>query len=182
MSPKKIRAKNAFTDRGRVLALTLLVALVALPASAAVFTVTLTNGAEIDTRYRPIESSSDATKIQFLTEHGNWITLPKALVSSIESDFEARGYGTVLDTDTVVLGYSINDLPAEGAEGVSAGDALLDFLRGPQQDPFTVNQFAEPTEAGGTPSGGVPVGFTRSTTPPLGGRGSGEPPIAGDNQ
>ncbi len=146
------------------------------------FTVTLTNGAEIDTRYRPIQSPSDENKIQLITEHGNWITLPKTLVESIESDFEARGFGTVLDTNTVVLGYSINDLPTEETEGAtSATDALLEYLRGPQADPFTATQFGEPTEVGGAPTGGVPIGFINRTTPPLGGS-SGEPAIAGDNQ
>ena len=177
MSTRKIRAMH------KTATLVLLLTLVTLPASAAVFTVTLTNGAEIDTRYRPVESSSDSTKIQLITEHGNWITLPKSLVTSIESDFEARGFGTVLDTNTVVLGYSINDLPteADAASGRTATDALLDFLRGPQADPFTASQFGEPVEVGGSPTGGVPIGFTGRTTPPLGGR-SGQPVIAGDDQ
>lgn len=179
MSTRKIRAPHPLA--GRIITLALLGLLTVLPASAAVFTVKLTNGAEIDTRYRPVESPSDETKIQLITEHGNWITLPKSLVTSIESDFEARGYGTVLDTNTVVLGYSINDLPVEAEGGASAADALLDFLRGPQADPFTASQFGEPIEVGGNPTGGVPIGFTGRTTPPLGGS-SGEPVVAGDDQ
>lgn len=166
---------------GQIATLALVVTLVALPASAAVFTVTLTNGSEINTRYRPVESPGGGSKIQLMTEHGNWITLPKSLVESVESDFEARGFGTVLDTNTVVLGYSINDLPVD-AEGESgAADALLEFLRGPETDPFTATQFGQPVEVGGTPTGGVPMGFTSRTTPPLGGS-SGQPVIAGDNQ
>lgn len=166
---------------GRIAALALLVTLIALPASAAVFTVTLTNGSEIDTRYRPVESPADSNKIQLITEHGNWITLPKSLVESIESDFEARGFGTVLDTNTVVLGYSINDLPVDAEGEPGAADALLQYLRGPQADPFTATQFGQTIEVGGTPTGGVPMGFTNRTTPPLGGS-SGQPVIAGDNQ
>ena len=181
MLQSKIRGKDRIA---RIVALTLAASLTALPVTAAVFTVTLTTGAEIDTRYRPLQSPSDESKIQLITEHGNWITLPKSLVSSIESDFEARGFGTVLDTNTVVLGFSINDLPAEGAEGQggSAADRLIEFLQGPQQDPFSVNQFAEPAEAGSVPTGGVPVGFTRSTTPPLGSPTGSEPPIAPDGR
>lgn len=182
MSTSKIRVMAR--PLSRIAPLALIATLVAIPASAAVFTVTLTNGAEIDTRYRPIESPSDGGKIQMITEHGNWITLPKDLVESIESDFEARGFGTVLDTNTVVLGYSINDLPAdgEGSAGTSAADALLQYLRGPEADPFTASQFGEPVEVGGQPTGGVPIGFTGRTTPPMGSRTGSEPPVAGDNQ
>ena len=80
----------------------------------------------------------------------------------------------------MVLGYSINDLPAEEAGASSPADALLNYLRGPQQDPFSASQFGEPPIAGQNPTGGVPIGFTNRTTPPLGGS-SGEPVIAGDN-
>lgn len=180
-----LQSKIRVNDRSAAIlaVVTLTLALTALPAAAAVFTVTLTNGAEIDTRYRPMQSPSDESKIQLITEHGNWITLPKSLVRSVESDFESRGFGTVLDTDTVVLGYSINDLPASAAtEATSPTDRLIEFLRGPQQDPFTATQFGEPVEAGANPTGGIPVGFAGRTTPPLGTPSGTEPPIAGDNQ
>lgn len=153
------------------------VTLVALPAGAAVYTITLTTGSEFETQYQPVQAPYDEGKIMFLTEHGNWISLSKELVTSIESDFESRGFGIVLDTNTVLLGYSINDLP-EDAEGgqTSAGDRLLEILGGQPAEPFTVQQFVEPNSAGG-----LPLGFTGSTTPPLGSSG-GEPPIAGDNR
>ena len=152
-------------------ALTAILGLVAAPAMAAIFTVTLTNGASIETHYRPLESADDESKIKLITENGNWISLPKDLVESVTSDFEAKGYGTVLSTTTVVLGWSPNDAPAPGAE---AGDAdpttrLLNYFQqrdsaGAQQpEPYTVQQFVEPNS-----QGGIPISFGSRTTPPIG--------------
>jgi len=179
MLQKKIRLETR-TSYGPIAALLVIASLVALPAAAAVFTVNLTNGATIDSRYRPNQSPSHPEKIMLLTEHGNWISLDKRLVTSIESDVEARGFGTVLDTDTIIIGYSINDAPAPGATGgaVDPTDRLIDYLRGRDSPatPFTVPQFVEPNSAGG-----IPLGFAGRTTPPISSR-AGEPQVAGENQ
>ena len=55
MPQRKIRGKQRSLGRV-VLTFALGIGMVALPATAAVFSVTLTTGSEIDTRYRPIES------------------------------------------------------------------------------------------------------------------------------
>ncbi len=145
-----------------------LAVLLAVPASADVFTVTLTNGSTIESRYQPIESPSDPLKMQLLTEFGNWISLEKSAVASVVSDTEARGFGTVLDTSTIMLGASPNDAEDPDAEGqeIDPATALLRYFQ--QQDAaqsqvYSLEQFVEPSEAGG-----IPLSFTGTTTPPIG--------------
>ena len=81
-------------------------ALISVPASAAVFKIELTNGETLETRYRPRQSTQDENKILLITKHGNWISLPKDVIESVSSDFESKGYGTVLSTTTIVLGFA----------------------------------------------------------------------------
>jgi hypothetical protein len=155
-------------------------ALISVPASAAVFKIELTNGETLETRYRPRQSTQDENKILLITKHGNWISLPKDVIESVSSDFESKGYGTVLSTTTIVLGWSPNDAPVpEGeAEGMDPTERLLQYYQ--QRDsalaapppPFSVEQFAEPNSGGG-----IPLGYTRVTTPPMGSAGN-EPPVA----
>ncbi len=145
---------------------TALALLLAIPASADIFTVTLTNGGTIESRYQPIESPSDPLKIQLLTEYGNWISLEKSIVARVESDTEAKGFGTVLDTSTILLGVSPND--AEDPDAVTEREdpttALLRYFQQQDQGPvYSVEQFVEPSEAGG-----IPLSFTGTTTPPIG--------------
>lgn len=160
-------------------ALTVMVLLAAGPVSAGAFTVTLTNGATIETHYRPAESADDENKVKLITENGNWISLPKDLLKSITSDFEVRGYGTVLNTGTIVLGWSPNNAPVPGAEGGEADstERLLEYFQ--QRDsnnaappPYTVQQFVEPNS-----QGGIPISFGGRTTAPIGSVG-GQPVIA----
>ncbi len=147
---------------------TALAVLLAIPASADVYTVTLNNGSTIESRYQPIESPSDPLKIQLLTEFGNWISLEKSIVASILSDTEAKGFGTVLDTSTILLGSAPNDAEDPEAEGqeIDPATALLQYFQ--QQDAaqsqvYSLEQFVEPSEAGG-----IPLSFTGTTTPPIG--------------
>ncbi|MDH3744734.1 MAG: YgdI/YgdR family lipoprotein [Acidobacteriota bacterium] len=159
-------------------ALAVMFLLVAGPASAAVFTVTLTNDSTIETHYRPIESADDESKVKMITENGNWISLPKDLVKSITSDFEVKGYGTVLNSGTIVLGWSPNNAPT-GAEGgeLDSTERMLNYFQ--QRDannvapaPYSVQQFVEPNS-----QGGIPISFGGRTTPPIGSSG-GQPVVA----
>ncbi len=159
---------------GIPLVLLLSATLAGAPAAAEIFTVELDNGATFDTRYLPVEDGASG-QVMLLTEFGNWISLPRAAVVSVVSETETRGWGTVLDTSTIALGWSPNDLPVEeGAAPADPTQRLLDYFSQRDQIPdYSVEQFVEP-EA----SGGIPLGFTRSTTPPLSSTG-GEPPVAG---
>lgn len=153
----------------------------ALPATAGYFTVKLANGNEFDTLYRPRLAAEGGDKVLVATETGNWISLPIDAIESVTSHIEARGFGKVINTTTILIGTAPNDaeVPGEGEEPVDPATRLLDYLESQQQPaaPFTVEQFAEPNSVGG-----IPLGFTNTTTPPLSGAGFGviEPPVAGN--
>ncbi len=155
----------------------------ALPAVADYYTVKLVNGNEFDTLYRPRLAAEGGDKVLVATETGNWIALPIAAVDTVISHVESRGFGKVINTTTILIGTAPNDaeVPAEDAESLDPATRLLNYLENqqrPQQAAsFSVQQFAEPNSVGG-----IPLGFTSTTTPPLSGAGPGvvEPPVAGD--
>ena len=165
------------------IALFLLAALVlaaALPATAEYFTVKLVNGNEFDTLYRPRLAAESGEKVLIATETGNWIALPIEAIESVVSHIEARGFGKVINTTTILIGTAPNDaeVPGEDVE-VDSATRLLNYLESQGQPqappPFTVQQFAEPNSVGG-----IPLGFTNTTTPPLGAVSPSaiEPPVA----
>jgi hypothetical protein len=121
-------------------------------------------------------------KVLVSTEMGNWISLPVDSIESVMSHIEARGFGKVINTTTILIGKAPNDaaVPDEDAEALDPTTRLLNYLedqqRAQQAAPFSVEQFAEPNSMGG-----IPLGFTNTTTPPLGGGPAAiEPPVAGN--
>ena len=119
-------------------------ALVAVPAAAEVFTVTLTNGATLDTRYRPRQAAWDPGMIELLSEQGNWTAVSKSLVSGITALSEVKGFGRVIDTTTIDLGFAPNDR----VENVPFVDDQMDL-----NPTYDIEQFVEP----GSTGGGIPV-------------------------
>jgi hypothetical protein len=66
----------------------------------------------------------------------------------------------VIDTTTILLGYSANDAPLPGEEQeFSEIERLQQFYQDQQQD-YSVQQFVEPGQAGGA-TGGFPAEFAR---------------------
>ena len=131
--------------------------LVAGPAAAEIYTVTLANGNSFETRYRPKEAGWDADTIMVLTDVGNWIAIDKADIASVLSQTENNGFGKVIDTTTIAIGWAPNDAPEETPEeSMDPMSRLLNFLSAEQanQPDYSVQQFAEPSEAG---MGGLPV-------------------------
>jgi len=139
-----------------LLVVPLLAVALALPAAAEVFTVTLNNDAEFKTRYQPRQDPRDENKVIILTEFGNWVALQKPMISEIISDTEARGFGTVLDTNTIVIGWAPNDAPMPSDEPVDPTTRLMNYLnsRDSQRQDFSVQQFVTTENAG---SGGLPA-------------------------
>lgn len=150
----------------------LALALLAAPAGAETFEVTLTDGTVLETRYQPQEASWDPTTVLFLSEVGNWIGIPKDLIASVVSDTEDLGFGTRIDSTTISLGNAPNDAtlpeeqqvaagqPAPGSPAAAAAaaanqqNALLEAYlqqRAAEQS-YTIQQFVEPTETQGIPS------------------------------
>lgn len=138
--------------------------LLAAPAAAEIYTVTLAGGETIDSRHQPMIAPWDEGKILLRTDVGNWVSLPKAEITDVRVDVEAAGYGRVIDSTTVDMGLTANDRPAAG-EGPSPEQQLLDFVRSQQRDRpvYDTPQFVDPSEASG-----IPVWMTDRTTPPLG--------------
>lgn len=153
--------------------------LVALPAAAEMYTVALTNGGSFDTRYRPEVATWDDGLLTIMTDVGNWIAIPRQEVVAITAETEVRGFGTVISTNTIALGWAPNDAPVPADEAsADPRDRLLQLLeRQLQPEPdYSIQQFVDPSDAGG-----IPVWMTRSNTPPLSGGSNdalsaGEPP------
>lgn len=152
-----------------------LLALLAAPAGAELFTITLQNGSTFTSRYQPVQSSTDEGKLQFLTDYGNWITLKKDTVSSIQSRTESKGFGIVLDTQTIALGWDPTSIQeAEDAEAPEDPTAqLLRYLveqdqaqaTAPAPAPYSNDLVVEPKDAGG-----IPMWMTGTAASPLGRR------------
>jgi hypothetical protein len=162
-------------SRRRPLAVALsVVALAAAPAAAEVWHVTLHNGNTIDSRYQPQEASWDAGKVMMLTDMGNWIALAKADIASIGADTQHKGFGFVINTTTIALGWAPNDAltPEEQASAdAAAGGAPAEA----PASPYSVEQFVEPDQAQGIPAGWLGYG----SVPPVGAAGTSAPaPVA----
>ena len=99
-----------------------LLGLVASAASAGLFTVTLTNGTTFETRYRPVEAEWDDNVVMIRTDRGNWIALDKADIADLVSETEVSGFGYQLDTTTIFLGWSPNDIVDDGDGEDDEGD------------------------------------------------------------
>jgi hypothetical protein len=93
----------------RALVLVMVAMAVSAPVSAALFTVTLTNGTTFSGRYKPRDATFDTQKVVFLDETGNLISIAKSDIESIESDLDSKGFGHMLDDTTFAFGWAPND-------------------------------------------------------------------------
>jgi len=134
--------------------------LVAAPAAADLFTVTLNNGTAIESRYQPQEASWDPEMVLLLSEVGNWIGVQTDEIAEVTSEIVSRGFGIPINTTTVLLGTAPNDAAVPGADqGQGKVDPVLQalqILQGQQQQappPYSIQQFVEPDQTQGIPSG-----------------------------
>lgn len=149
-------------------------------ASAAIYTVTLANGATFDTRYPPEQASWDAGKVVILTEFGNQISFSNADVQSVTVDTETRGFGHQLDATTMALGWAPNDsLDPDSEEGKAAAAAEQAQAAVQALTPTVYNQqqFVEPGALTG-----LPVWMTSPTAVPQVAPAPGPQPVNPSNQ
>jgi len=141
------------------------------PAMAVVFRVQLKNGNQCTSRYQPKVAEWDENKVIFLTDVANRISLHIDDIADITADSQVKGFGTVIDTTTIVLGWAPNDAPTETEPSAEAQfEQYLDSLMGNRRE-NTVQQFVNTEDAG---QGGLsPWEFGGSNF--TGGRG-GNPP------
>ena len=147
----------------------LLLAVVAGGASAAVYTVTLTNGMTFDTRYQPEFASWDPDKVVLLTEFGNQVAFPAADIQSISTDTQAKGFGYQIDTTTIALGWAPNDqIDPTSDEGKAALAAQAQAQAAGQfQTPsYTQQQFVDPSQLTGMPVWMTGINAVPQVAPP----------------
>ena len=103
----------------------------ALPAAAEYYTIKLKNGNEFDSLYRPRLAAEDGDKVLVATETGNWISLPVDAIENVVSHIEARGFGKVINTTTILIGSAPNDAEVSGeqTEALDPTARLLDYLQ-----------------------------------------------------
>jgi hypothetical protein len=130
--------------------------LAALPAAAEVYTIRLSNGTTFESLYQPKQAAWDATLVTFVDETGTEIALPQALIADVTAQSEVKGYGRVLNTTTIDLGFMPNDL--DQSQQAMQQQALMNAGG---QVPAAPNggQFIEPDQIGA----GIPMGFVTGT-------------------
>jgi hypothetical protein len=135
----------------------LAVALLAVPAYAEVFHVTLKNGTVIETASRPQQASWDNKMVLLLTDMGNWVGFSQDEIAGIRSEDPVQGFGIRINDKVVVLGLSPNDLPdAKGKDDVNSkffdlANKMLDMQD--KQNHYSIQQFVDPSQTQGIPSG-----------------------------
>ena len=156
----------------RFAVLTVAAALAVAPLPAAVYTVELTNGTSVLTRYEPEDAAWDSSKIVFVDEYGNTVAFDKSDVVGVTSDFESKGYGSMIDSTTMALGWAPNDaLDPASPEGQAAAAAAA--VLGTQPPPAHMDNFVEPSATQGMPAGWVGLGSTYFPQPMM----SSPPPV-----
>jgi hypothetical protein len=132
----------------RSLLLLLALGLVALPASAELYTLTLKNGNTFLSRQQPQFASWDQNVVLVLSDVGNWVAFEAQDVASVTSETQVRGFAVRLNATTLFLGWSANDGTGERG-GVMAPQPTRSYDQ---------QQFVDPSEAGG--------GFPTTSTMP----------------
>jgi len=146
----------------RVWPLLVALALLAVPAAADVFYVTLTNGSVVETARQPQQASWDPNMVLLLTEVGNWVGFPKDEVQSVRAEDPTQGFGIRISDKAIALGRAPNDLPEETKTKQDlANDRYLDLANRmldlqEQRQNYSIQQFVEP---GSPSSGGIPVSY-----------------------
>lgn len=121
---RRLTAGGFSMSRSRISLLLLVLALCALPASAEVFHVTLTNGTVVDTAYQPQQASWDPNMVLLLADTGNWIGFSKEEIDSIRAEDPTQGFGVRINDKRISLGISPNDLPTPDQSSRSRQDEL----------------------------------------------------------
>jgi hypothetical protein len=151
--------------------LLLALALLAVPASAEVFSVTLTNGSVIETARQPEQASWDPNMVLLLTEVGNWVGFPKAEIQQIRAEDPVQGFGVRISDTAVALGWAPNDLPDPAAARpgdvndrmASIAERMLELAE--RQQRYSVGQGVQTEQSQGIPAsfggygGGANAGF-----------------------
>ena len=163
--------------------LALVAALFAVPATAEVFHVTLTNGTTVDSSVQPQQASWDPNMVMLMTEVGNWVGFQKNEIADIKAVDPTAGFGVRISNTAIALGRFSNDLP-ESAKGTAGQEnKYLDLATkaleaAEKQHHYSIQQFVEPSQTQGIPAafagyGGSPTGALQGSPGP--GPGASQP-------
>lgn len=155
------------TIRRPVIVFAVLLLVATLPAVAEVFHVNLKNGTSFATRYRPRVAEWDESKIVITTDMGNRIVLHHDDIENVTSDTEVKGFGTVINTTTIAVGWAPNDALTPDEQAAISADPqtqMRNFLQQQQRarPNYSVDQFVNVEDAG---QGGLPA-WDLSPVPP----------------
>jgi hypothetical protein len=152
----------------------LALALLAAPASASIYYVTLNNGSVLESKYQPQDASWDPHMVLLMTDVGNWIGVQKSDIQGVRVDAQSHGYGVVINATTIDLGWAPNDAavpeaPGQGNPQSQAQSALMQAVerveqQRQQEQNYSIKQFVEPNQTQGIPSRFV--GAPTTTPPP----------------
>lgn len=92
----------------------LVLGLLAVPATAEVFHVTLKNGTTIDSSVQPQQASWDPNMVMLMSEVGNWVGFSKDEITDIKVVDPTAGFGVRISSTAIALGRFSNDLPEVG--------------------------------------------------------------------
>ncbi len=134
----------------RLMVLTLVLATMATAAHAEFYTVTLTNGTTFETRYKPVPAEWDENVLIINTDTGNQVGLLAEEVADVASHAEVTGFGYQLNTTTLFVGWSPNDIDDVGEDGEPMN--LEEMFPEPAAS-FTLEQFVDIPVAGGAIGG-----------------------------
>jgi hypothetical protein len=128
-------------------------------ANSEVYIVNLKNGNSFLSKYKPIEAGFDASKVLIMTDVGNTVAIAKDDIAAVLNDSENRGFGTVLDTSTVLIGYTANDAPDLNDPDTAASAAQY---QAQQQQFAPAPVYNSPLVGEPNSGGGIPVSFATS--------------------
>jgi hypothetical protein len=161
------------TSRAWLLMLTF--TLLALPATAEVFHVTLVNGTTVDSSLQPQQASWDPNMVMLMTEVGNWVGFPKEEIADIKVVDPTAGFGVRISSTAIALGRFSNDLP-DPTKGTTQDDInnrylalankALDLQQ--QQQHYSVQQFVGTEQTQGIPAAFAGYGNGGLTPGPVG--------------
>lgn len=139
--------------------LVLAIALLAVPATAEVFHVTLTNGTTVDSSVQPQQASWDPNMVMLMTDVGNWVGFSKDEIVDIKAVDPTAGFGVRISSTAIALGRFSNDLPEPGKGGGAGQDqdkylslATKALEAADRQQHYSVQQFVEPNQTQGIPA------------------------------
>jgi|tagenome__1003787_1003787.scaffolds.fasta_scaffold20702441_2 hypothetical protein len=151
---------RSIRSTSRAWLLLLAFALLAVPATAEVFHVTLTNGSTVDSSVQPQQASWDPNMVMLMTEVGNWVGFQKDEITDIKVVDPTAGFGVRISNTAIALGRFSNDLPDPTKGGSGQDDLNSRYLSlatkalelQERQQNYSVQQFVSPGQTQGIPA------------------------------